>query len=158
MGVVTTRRRVPVELLPHLRHARDLVDSHYTDPLDLDALAEAAHVSKHHFARSFADEYGETPMRYLTRRRVERAQDLLRTANLTVTEICMFVGFSSLGSFSSRFTEIVGQTPTEYRRRWSVSGRTYIPGCFLFLRGPHAPITAPVQESNLGEASEPLDP
>ena len=68
------------------------------------SLATVAGVSKFHFARSFADVYGETPIRYLTRRRIERAQDLLRSANLTVTEICMAVGFSSLGSFSSRFT------------------------------------------------------
>ena len=122
-------------LLPHLRRARDLADRCYADPLDLDALAAAAHVSKYHFVRSFAEAYGETPMRYLTRRRIERAQDLLRSANLTVTEVCVLVGFSSLGSFSSRFSELVGEPPTAYRDRWAATGGPHVPGCFLFMRG-----------------------
>ena len=126
---------VAADLLPHLRRARDLADRHYADPLDLDALAEVAHVSKYHFVRSFAETYGETPMRYLTRRRIERAQDLLRSANLTVTEVCMLVGFASLGTFSSRFRELVGETPTQYRDRWAAAGGPHIPGCFLFMRG-----------------------
>lgn len=125
----------PGGLLTQLRRAKDLADRHYAEPLDLGALAGAAHVSKYHFARSFAETYGETPMRYLTRRRIERAQDLLRSANLTVTEICMIVGFASLGSFSSRFRELVGETPTEYRDRWAATGGPHIPGCFLFMRG-----------------------
>jgi AraC-like DNA-binding protein len=75
-----------MELLPHLRRARDHIDRHYQQPLALDRLAQVAGVSKFHFARSFESTYGETPIRYLTRRRIERAQDLLRTANLTVTE------------------------------------------------------------------------
>ena len=91
-------------------------------------------MSKYHFVRSFAEAYGETPMRYLTLRRVERAQDLLRNANLTVTEICMLVGFSSVGSFSARFRELVGESPTEYRRRYA-DGSPRIPGCWLFMRG-----------------------
>ena len=128
----------PGGLLTQLRRAKDLVDRHYAEPLDLDAMAEAAHVSRYHFARSFAETYGETPVRYLTRRRIERAQDLLRSANLTVTEICMIVGFSSLGSFSSRFRELVGETPTEYRDRWASRGGAHIPGCFLFMRGVDA--------------------
>src|ERR1700679_2636602 len=96
--------RVPVDLLPHLRRAHDHIDRHYASPLDLDQLARVAGVSKYHFARSFEAAYRLTPIRYLTRRRIERAQDLLRHANLTVTEICYLVGFSSLGSFSTRFT------------------------------------------------------
>jgi AraC-like DNA-binding protein len=112
----------PAALLPQLRRARDLADRRYGEPLDLDALAAAAYVSRYHFARCFAETYGETPMRYLTRRRIERAQDLLRPANLTVTEVCMLVGFSSLGSFSSRFRELVGESPTEYRDRWAARG------------------------------------
>ena len=126
---------VPAALLPHLRRARDLADRSYAEPLDLDLLAAAAHVSKYHFARCFAETYGEPPMRYLTRRRIERAQDLLRSANLNVTEVCMLVGFSSLGSFSSRFRELVGETPTRYRDRWAGQGGPRIPGCFLFMRG-----------------------
>lgn len=122
-------------LLPHLRRARDLADRHYAEPLDLDDLAAAAHVSRYHFTRAFAEAYGETPMRYLTRRRIERAQDLLRSANLTVTEVCMLVGFSSLGSFSSRFRQLVGESPSEYRDRYAAAGGPHIPGCFLFMRG-----------------------
>lgn len=123
--------------LPHLRKARDLADHSYAEPLDLADLARVAHMSKHHFTRSFAATYGETPMRYLTRRRIERAQDLLRSANLTVTEVCMLVGFSSLGSFSSRFHALVGETPTQYRDRWAAAGAPHIPGCYLFMRGMH---------------------
>jgi AraC-like DNA-binding protein len=122
-------------LLPHLRRARDLADRHFAEPLDLGTLAAAAGVSKYHFSRCFAETYGQTPMRYLTRRRIERAQDLLRSANLTVTEVCVMVGFSSLGSFSSRFRELVGESPTQYRDRWAARGGPYIPGCFLFMRG-----------------------
>lgn len=125
----------PSRLLPHLRRARDLADRCYAEPLDLEALAAAAHVSKYHFSRCFAEVYGETPMRYLTRRRIERAQDLLRSANLTVTEVCMLVGFSSLGSFSKRFRELVGESPTQYRDRFAARGSPRIPGCFLFMRG-----------------------
>lgn len=91
---------MPAELLPRLRRARDHVDRHYQAGLDLDTLAAVAGVSKYHFARSFEAVYGETPIRYLTRRRIERAQDLLRSANLTVTEVCMLVGFASLSLIS----------------------------------------------------------
>jgi AraC-like DNA-binding protein len=141
-------------LLPHLRRARDLADTHYAQPLDLDALAAAAHVSKYHFVRCFAQTYGETPMRYLTRRRIERAQDLLRSVNLTVTEVCMLVGFSSLGSFSSRFHELVGETPTQYRDRWAARGGPRIPGCFLFKRGiDRWPVERPVEQSGRSAAA-----
>lgn len=111
------------------------MDRHFEEPLNLDRLATVAGVSKYHFARSFEAAYGETPIRYLTRRRIERAQDLLRSANLTVTEICMAVGFASLGSFSTRFTQLVGETPTEYRNRWAARGGPHVPGCFLFMKG-----------------------
>ena len=110
------------------------------------------HVSRFHFVRRFADAYGETPMRYLTRRRIERAQDLLRSANLTVTEICMMVGFSSLGSFSSRFRELVGETPSQYRDRYAATGTPRTPGCFLFMRRVAGVDEAGVAaSSNLGE-------
>ena len=127
--------RVPVELLVHLRRARDFADRHYAEPLDLDGLAAAAGVSKYHFLRCFSATYGKTPALYLAERRIERAQDLLRTANLTVTEICMLVGFASLGSFSRRFTQLVGETPTAYRDRWAARGGAHVPGCYLFMRG-----------------------
>jgi AraC-like DNA-binding protein len=126
---------VAVQLLSHLRRARDHIDLHYPEPLDLDRLARVAGVSKYHFVRTFEATYGETPIRYLTRRRIERAQDLLRVANLTVTEVCMLVGFSSLGSFSTRFTRLVGESPTAYRNRWAARGGPRVPGCWLFMRG-----------------------
>jgi AraC-like DNA-binding protein len=145
---------VSESLLPHLRRARDLADREYAEPLDLDALADAANVSKYHFARGFRAAYGDTPMRYVVRRRIERAQDLLRSANLTVTEICMLVGFSSLGSFSSRFRELVGESPTQYRNRWSAREAPRIPGCFLFMRGVDRAVP---HNRNLGEASRATD-
>jgi AraC-like DNA-binding protein len=125
-----------MDLLPHLRQAHDHIDRHYASPIGLDELARVAGVSKYHFARSFEAAYGLTPIRYLTRRRVERAQDLLRHANLTVTEICFLVGFSSLGSFSSLFNRLVGESPTAYRDRWAARGGPHVPGCYLFMRGP----------------------
>lgn len=126
---------VALELLPQLRRARDHIDRYYQQPLDLAGLAAVAGTSKFHFARCFEATYGETPIRYLTRRRIERAQDLLRVANLTVTEICMAVGFTSLGSFSSRFAQLTGESPTAYRDRWAARGGPHIPGCYLFMRG-----------------------
>lgn len=122
-------------LLAHLRRARDHIDRHYAEPLDLARLAGVASVSKYHFARGFEAAYGETPIRYLTRRRIERAQDLLRSANLTVTEICHLVGFASLGSFSARFRQLVGESPTAYRDRWAARGGPHVPGCYLFMYG-----------------------
>jgi AraC-like DNA-binding protein len=115
-----------------LRTARDLMDLRFADPIDLDLLAAECGYSKFHFARSFKDAFGETPAVYLTRRRVERAKDLLRSANLTVTEVCMLVGFSSLGSFSSRFSELIGMSPSAYQRTQAErGGMPPIPGCFL---------------------------
>jgi len=122
-------------IVPHLRRARDHIDRHYQAPLDLDGLAAVAGVSKYHFARCFETTYGDTPMRYLTRRRIERAQDLLRAANLTVTEVCMLVGFSSLGSFSTRFRQLVGESPAAYRARWAARDAAHVPGCHVFMRG-----------------------
>jgi AraC-like DNA-binding protein len=131
-------RAVTVDLLPHLRRARDHVDARFAEPLDLSRLAAVAGVSKYHFARSFEAAYGETPIRYLTRRRIERAQDLLRAANLSITEICMLVGFTSLGSFSARFGDLVGESPSAYRARWAATGAPHIPGCYLFMWGVSA--------------------
>ncbi|HEV7651482.1 MAG TPA: AraC family transcriptional regulator [Actinophytocola sp.] len=116
----------------HLRRAKDLMDSNYADPLDLAAMAAEAGFSRYHFAREFRAAFGEPPGAYLGRRRVERAKDLLASANLTVTEICMVVGFTSLGSFSRRFTELVGCSPTVYRKRIvERGGPPPIPGCFV---------------------------
>lgn len=108
------------------------MDLHYAEPVDLDRMAAKAGFSKFHFARAFKEAFGETPANYLTRRRVERAKDLLRSANLTVTEVCMLVGFSSLGSFSTRFSELVGMSPTAFQRASAArGGPPAIPGCFL---------------------------
>jgi AraC-like DNA-binding protein len=120
--------------LPALRRARDVIDLRYAEPLDLAALAREAGYSKFHFLRAFAAAYGETPRTYLTRRRLERAKTLLRVANLTVTEICFLVGFESLGSFSSLFRRVVGQTPSAYRRESARrGGPPPIPGCVVLM-------------------------
>jgi AraC-like DNA-binding protein len=107
----------PEELadLAHLRRARDLIDREYARPLDVPEMARHALMSPSHFARRFRAAYGETPYSYLMTRRIERAQDLLRRSDLSVTDVCLAVGCTSLGSFSSRFTEIVGMTPSAYR-------------------------------------------
>jgi AraC-like DNA-binding protein len=128
------------ERIAHLRNARDLMDLRFSDPLDLDQLASVAGFSKFHFARTFKHAYGETPANYLSRRRVERAKDLLRSANLTVTEVCMLVGFSSLGSFSSRFSALVGMSPSAFQRASTRrGGPPPIPGCFLMDWGRPRP-------------------
>jgi AraC-like DNA-binding protein len=132
--VSASARRPVLALLPHLRKARDLVDRQYADPLDLDELARAAGVSKYHFLRAFAAVYGRTPAVYLAERRIERAQDLLRSTNLTVTEVCMLVGYSSLGSFSAKFRQLVGVTPSEYQGKFA-DGAPHIPGCYVFMHG-----------------------
>lgn len=125
--------RVPEPLLIHLRRARDYADRHYADPLDLDELAESAGGLKYH--RCFAATYSTTPAVYLTERRIERAQDLLRATNLTVTEVCHLVGYTSLGSFSSRFRQLVGVSPSDYQARFAEKGAPRIPGCFVFMHG-----------------------
>jgi AraC-like DNA-binding protein len=104
------------QTLAHLRRARDLMDRDYAQPLDVPTLAAKALMSPAHFSREFKAAYGETPYGYLMTRRIERAMALLR-AGSTVTDACMAVGATSLGSFSSSFTEIVGETPSAYRAR-----------------------------------------
>jgi AraC-like DNA-binding protein len=127
--------RVSADLLVHLRRARDHVDRHYAEPLDLAVLAAVAGISKYHFQRVFTATYGVSPAAHLSARRVERAQDLLRATNLTVTEICHAVGFASLGTFSTRFRELTGETPGEFQRRWATTGAPRIPGCFVLMCG-----------------------
>ena len=113
--------------LAHLRRARDLMDRDYAQPLDVPAMAKAALMSPAHFSREFRAAYGETPYAYLMTRRIERAKALLRQG-LSVTEACFAVGCTSLGSFSSRFTEIVGETPSRYRAR-DHGGLESVPAC-----------------------------
>ena len=124
-----------LEDLVRLRRARDLMDRDYAKPLDVPALARAALMSPGHFSRSFRAAFGETPYSYLMTRRIERAKALLRRGDLPVTEVCFEVGCTSLGSFSSRFTELVGESPSAYRARNHDDGRRD-PG--LRRQGPHA--------------------
>lgn len=119
---------VTLEDLVRLRRARDTIDRDYAQPLDVPALARVAHMSAGHFSRSFREAYGETPYGHLMTRRIERAKALLRRGDLTVTEVCFAVGCTSLGSFSSRFTEIVGESPSAYRARDHGEGAA-IPPC-----------------------------
>jgi AraC-like DNA-binding protein len=125
--------RAPGDVLVHLRRARDHADRCYADPLDVESLAAVAGLSKFHFLRLFKATYGLTPGEYLSQRRIERAQDLLRATNLTVTEVCTLVGYSSLGSFSTRFSELVGLSPSAYQR--ASGGGPHIPGCYVFMLG-----------------------
>ena len=139
----------PEELanLAHLRRARDLMDREYTSPLKVSAIASAALMSTAHFSRQFRAAYGETPYSYLMTRRIERAKALLRSGDLSVTEVCMAVGCMSLGSFSARFTELVGETPSAYRTRdhGELAG---VPGCIA------RDITRPSRKaSRIGEAN-----
>src|ERR671938_893722 len=118
--------------LAHLRRARDLIDREYAQPLDVPALARAALMSPSHFSRQFRAVYGETPYSYLMTRRIERAKALLRRGDLSVTDVCMAVGATSLGSFSARFTELVGESPSAYRAR-NHSALAAIPACWAKL-------------------------
>ena len=131
-----------------LRRARDMIDREYARPLDVPALARAAYMSTGHFARSFRAAYGETPYSYLMTRRIERAKALLRRGDLSVTDVCMAVGCTSLGSFSSRFTELVGESPSAYRARDHAEGAA-IPACVAKIH------TRPVRN---GEAKTSVDP
>ncbi len=124
-----TARLSPVEQTNRLMlRARDAMDRSYAEPLDVAALATLVHSSKAHFTRTFRATFGETPHRYLQRRRIERAMFLMRTTELDVTRICMAVGYSSLGTFSRTFREVVGQSPTAYRRDVQPLDA---PGCFV---------------------------
>jgi AraC-like DNA-binding protein len=116
----------------HLLRARDLIDVRYAEPLDIDALARAARVSRWHFVRSFRRAFGETPHQYLLTRRMERAAALLRTTDHTVARICMEVGLASVGSFTSSFKRVHGCTPTAYRRAYPpAADLAPIPSCAL---------------------------
>jgi AraC-like DNA-binding protein len=116
-----------IAALTALRRAKDLIDRDFAAPLDVPTMANHAHMSVAHFSRQFRAAYGETPYSYLVTRRIERAMALLR-GGTSVTDACMAVGATSLGSFSSRFTEIVGETPSSYRHR-EHSGLSAMPSC-----------------------------
>ena len=112
-----------------LRRVRDRIDREYAQPLDVEALARGAHMSAGHLSRQFKLAYGESPYSYLMTRRIERAMALLRRSDLSVTDICFAVGCSSLGTFSTRFTELVGLSPSAYRRAAATSDAEGIPPC-----------------------------
>jgi transcriptional regulator GlxA family with amidase domain len=139
---------VTPEDLAQLRRARDLMDRDYARPLDVPSMARVALMSPSHFARQFRAAYGETPYGYLMTRRVERAKALLRRGDLSVTDVCMAVGCTSLGSFSSRFTEIVGASPSAYRARDHRAGAA-VPACVAKAW------TRPERTSRNGEATRP---
>jgi AraC-like DNA-binding protein len=126
-----------------LHLARRFIDECFDQPLDLDVMAQRAGLSRFHFARAFHDEFGETPHRYLRRRRIERAKQLLAAGNLSVTDVCFEVGFESLGSFSALFHRLVGHPPARHRGYHLVAvssaawPRTpvFVPSCFLRMFG-----------------------
>jgi AraC-like DNA-binding protein len=140
--------------LAHLRRARDLMDREYARPLEVAELARAALMSTAHFSRQFRATYGETPYAYLMTRRIERAQALLRRRDLSVTEVCLEVGCTSLGSFSARFTELVGETPTAYRAR-DHSALAKVSGCVA--KDATRP-TRPARSSRSGQARAAVAP
>jgi transcriptional regulator GlxA family with amidase domain len=131
---------VDLDDLKRLRRARDRMDREYAEPLDVPTLARTALMSPAHFSRSFREAYGETPYSYLMTRRIERAKTLLRRGDLSVTEVCFAVGCTSLGSFSARFTQLVGETPSAYRSRSHEAAAVVTP-CFARVYG--RPTTGP---------------
>jgi AraC-like DNA-binding protein len=128
-----------LEDLARLRRVRDRIDREYARPLNVDALAAGVHMSSGHLSRQFREAFGESPYSYLMTRRIERAMALLRRGDLNVTEVCFEVGCSSLGTFSTRFSELVGMSPSEYRREeaGTVAG---MPSCVAKV------VTRPVRE------------
>jgi AraC-like DNA-binding protein len=135
---------IPVYI--HLLRAKDLIDREYAKQLDVAALAREAHASAAHFSRSFKRAFGEPPHQYMLRRRLERAKELLRGTDLTVTEVSLEVGFRSLGSFSTAFRELVGEPPSEYARHRRAAEPPPIPACFALM------YTRPVASSSFREA------
>jgi AraC-like DNA-binding protein len=139
------------DLNRRLLRARDAMDRAYAEPLDVRAVAAVAHLSEAHFSRSFRACFGETPHRYLQRRRVERSMFLLRETDRSVTEICFDIGFSSLGTFSRTFREIVGETPSAYRRG---HGPIVAPHCVqLAAMRPMIGARVAMESSSFGEAT-----
>jgi AraC-like DNA-binding protein len=140
------------DLNRRLLRARDAMDRAYAEPLDVSAVAAVAHISEAHFSRSFRAVFGETPHRYLQRRRVERSMFLLRETDRSVTDICLDVGFTSLGTFSRMFREIVGETPSTYRLG---HGPIVAPNCVqMWATRPRVSAGEAAQMSSFGEATE----
>jgi transcriptional regulator GlxA family with amidase domain len=147
MGAVNA---MDLDELRRLRRARDRMDREYAEPLDVPALARTALMSTAHFSRRFREAYGETPYSYLMTRRIERAASLLRRGDMSVTDACFAVGCTSLGSFSARFTQVIGDTPSAYRAR-DHRELEVVPGCqVMVLTRPRKPARRP---SSFGEAA-----
>jgi AraC-like DNA-binding protein len=144
------------DLNRRLLRARDAMDRAYAEPLDVRAVAAVAHISEAHFSRCFRAVFGETPHRYLQRRRVERSMFLLRETDRSVTEVCFDVGFTSLGTFSRTFRRIVGETPSGYR---SGHGPVVAPHCVqLAAMRPREAAGETAQSSSFGEAAAAIAP
>jgi AraC-like DNA-binding protein len=147
--------------LRRLRRARDRIDREYAQPLDVPALARTALMSTAHFSRRFREVYSETPYSYLMTRRIERAKSLLRRGDLTVTDVCFAVGCTSLGSFSARFTELVGETPSNYRAQDHDDMRA-VPTCQTMVltrpRRRRGKSQGDAQASSFEEAAAPARP
>jgi len=141
--------------LAMLRRVRDRMDREYALPLDVEALARGVHVSAGHLSRQFKAAYGESPYEYLMTRRVERAMALNRRGDLTVTEVCFAVGFHSLGTFSTRFSELVGMSPSAYRDRAATDARG-LPTCVV--KAATRPLRRPGGEPVRIEEATPKDP
>jgi AraC-like DNA-binding protein len=144
---------IDIDELRRLRRARDRMDREFAQPLDVPALARTALMSPAHFSRRFRDTYSETPYSYLMTRRIERAKALLRQGELSVTAVCFEVGCTSLGSFSAKFTELVGETPSTYRARDHDELRL-MPTCqtMVLTRPRKRREPGPAKESSFGEA------
>jgi AraC-like DNA-binding protein len=138
----------PANDLVALRRVRDRIDREYAEPLDVEALARGANMSAGHLSRRFKQAYGESPYSYLMTRRIERAMVLLRRGEMTVTDVCFAVGFSSLGTFSTRFSELVGMAPTTYRERAARSTEG-LPACIA------KKITRPIRNREADRAVTP---
>ena len=136
--------------LARLRQVRDRIDREYAQPLDVEALARGAHMSAGHLSREFKAAYGESPYGYLMTRRIERAMALLRRGDLSVTEVCFAVGCSSLGTFSTRFTELVGMPPSAYRRAVAEHTSAGVPACVV------KQVSRPVRNREATTAPPPL--
>lgn len=139
----------PIPAFIHLLRAKDVIDRRYAEALDVAILAQAAYTSEAHFARSFRRAFGETPHRYLTRRRIERARELLRGTDRPLTEVGLAVGFDTPSSFSRAFRQITGEPPSAYAKRWRAAGAPPVPACFALM------YTRPLGLSSSGQADRP---
>jgi AraC-like DNA-binding protein len=136
--------------LARLRRVRDRIDREYAQPLDVEALARGEHMSAGHLSRQFRQTYGESPYSYLMTRRIERAMALLRRGDLSVTEVCFTVGCSSLGTFSTRFTELVGVPPSTYQREAAGGATGEMPSCLA------RQVTRPIRNREARDTGAPL--